>query len=463
MEAIVGKNNVSINIYDRIAYAIDPMPYDLEEKNIPAVVVLPGSSQEISEILKYANKNKVPVYVHGSGTLFNAASRPKRKNSILMHTGRINFIKIMEEYGFFECGAGARCFDVEQILLSHGYMIPLNPGSKLIATMGGLVSINTIGHMVDMHVGKPADHILGLEVILPTGEIIETGTKSLRRPSGMDLTKFFIGTEGQFGVISKIRMKLIVDQAKVYVVGYFNEAEDVAKAFMRIYTKKAPIPLYGEFLDKETAEVGFKLKGLPQPQGCVAFAIITGRTKEDVMQNAKKVFGVFKDTEGFIGAETVEDPAYQQKVWGTRESILHLIGKHKGSWTAIEVAPALPFLAKCLHELKIEVPQTLKVLKNEKMYLYGHLGACSMHALWIIPKDWSNEKKKEAVLEALEVEKKLNVKYEGCGGELGQLAGRIPFFKERYGNIAYNLLLKLKKTFDPNNILNPGNLEGEIT
>ena len=87
MVAIVGKENVSTNIYDRIVYAIDPMPYDLEERNISAIVVLPGSAKEISEILKYANREKIPVYVHGSATLFNVSSRPKRKNSILMHTG----------------------------------------------------------------------------------------------------------------------------------------------------------------------------------------------------------------------------------------------------------------------------------------------------------------------------------------------------------------------------------------
>ena len=95
------------------------------------------------------------------------------------------------------------------------------------------------------------------------------------------------------------------------------------------------------------------------------------------------------------------------------------------------------------------------------MYLYGHLGAGSMHALWTLPSGWSNEKKRKAVKEAFNVEKKLTIKYNGCGGELGQVAGRIPFFRERYGEDTYSLLLRIKKAFDPNNILNSGNLEGE--
>jgi len=460
LAAIVGEENVSESIYERIAYALDPMPYDLEENNIPAVVVKPSSTREVSEIMKYANKNKIPVYVHGSATEFNGASRPKRKGSIILSTSRLNFFEIKEDFMFFECGAGVRCIDAINILEKRGYMLPLNPGSKAVATMGGLASINTIGHMVDAHVGKPVDHIMGVEVVLPTGEIIETGTKSLRRPAGIDLTRFFVGTEGLFGIITKIRMRLIKDPAKVYVVAFFKEPEDVARAFVDMYRKKAPVPLYGEFLDESAARLGFEMVGLEPPKGSVALATATGRTIEDARKNAEALCEVFREGNA-IETFIVEDKERQTKFWGARDYILHVVAEKRGQWTAIEVAPALPYLPEALHYLKHEAPKTLKVLKDREVYVYGHLGACSIHGLWIIPREWSNEKKKEACREAFRVEREMNIKFEGCGGELGQMAGRIQFIKEKYGEVAYSLLLKLKKTFDPNNILNPGNLEGE--
>jgi len=462
MEAIVGKENVTNDIYNRIAYAMDPMPYDLKEQNIPSIVVKPNSAQEVSEILKYANKTKTPVSVTGSGTSFSAASRPKRRGSIIMNTGRMDSIELHEDSAYVECGAGTIVYDFEQFLLSHGYFAPFNPGSKMIATMGGLSSINTIGHMVDAYVGKPVDHILGVEVVLPTGEIIETGTKSVRRPSGFDLTRFFVGTEGQLGIITRLRMHLIPKPAIVYALGYYEQAEDVAEAFMRIYTEKAPLPLYGEFLDKVVAKIGTDAKGLPPPKGCMALASVPGRTHDIALRNAQEISKVFKETKGHIENQIVEDPDLQQRLWGVRESILMLMSKGKGPWTAIEIGVEISHLRNCLHELKSEVPKRLNILKDVPMYLYGHLGAGSMHALWTLPRGWSNEKKREAVKEAFNVEKELTIKYNGCGGELGQVAGRIPFFREKYGEDAYSLILRMKKAFDPNNILNPGNLEGSM-
>ena len=461
LEAIVGRPNISESIYERISYALDPMPYDLDEHNIPRVVVKPGSTEEVAKIMKYANKHRIPVVIHGSSTEFNAMSRPKRKGSILLSTSKLDFFDINENYMYFECGAGVICIDVTKALEKRGWILPLNPGSKMIATMGGLIATNTIGHMVDSSfVGRPVDHVMGLEVVLPTGEIVQTGTKSLRRPAGVDLTRFFAGTEGLFGIITKVRMRLLQSPKMVYAVASFEESEDVAHAFVDVYRKRAPIPLYGEFLDKSAAEAGFKMVGLEPPGGPIALAIATGRTIEEATQNAERLCTVFRGRKA-IDAYIVEDKKLQDKIWGARDYVLHVVAESKGNWTAIEVAPALPYLAEALHYLKNEVPRTLIVLKDHEVITYGHLGACSLHGLWVIPREWPNDKKREACREVFKVEKEMNLKYEGCGGELGQLAGRIPFFKEKYGEVGYAMVVKMKKLFDPNNILNPGNLEGE--
>ena len=137
MKGIVGEAYVSDDIYDRVTYARDPMPYDIEDKNSPYAVVRPGSTGEVSKLMAYLNKRKVPVFLHGSGTSLGGHSRPKMK-SVSLATNRFNQIDINEEYMFVEFGGGTICADLMKALDEKGYFLPMNPGSQVVATMGGL-------------------------------------------------------------------------------------------------------------------------------------------------------------------------------------------------------------------------------------------------------------------------------------------------------------------------------------
>lgn len=241
--SILGQENVSDNIYERISYGQDSIQPDLEPDKIPIAVVKPKSVQGVSEFLQYANSNKISVYVHGAGTAFKGSPKPKRAGSILLSTQGLTTIEIYEEDMYCELGAGVNLYKLEKFLLNRGYMLPMTMGSKFSATIGGAVAVNTIGHMVDICLGKIIDYVMGVEVVLPNGEIIETGTRSIRRPAGLDYTRFFVGSEGLFGVITKIRLRLIGDFKKAYVLGFFPELTDIAHAFQRYYWQKLPPPL----------------------------------------------------------------------------------------------------------------------------------------------------------------------------------------------------------------------------
>jgi glycolate oxidase len=456
LKKIVGESYVSDDIYDRVSYARDPMPYDIEEKNIPYVVVRPGSTQEISKVMAYLNKEKIPVYLHGSGTSLAGHSRPKMKSVVLV-TNRLNWIEINEEYMFVEFGGGTICAELMKALDRKGYFLPMNPGSQIVATMGGLVATNTIGHMIDVHYGRPSHRVLGLEVVLPTGEIIETGTKSLRRPAGIDLTRFFAASEGLFGVITKVRMDLIAKPFVKYVAAFFKEPEFAAYSFMRMYREKIPMPLYGEFLGTNSAKVGFQTKGLEPPGGCVALATSIGKDQKEADTNAEVVRSIFEKEKAF--RSMVLGPGEEQeKIWASREFILHTT-QGKGNFVAIELVAAIPHLAEAMTEIH-QVPKHLKIFKDAEIFTYGHLGALSLHGLFVIPNEWTDEKKKAAFMEVMAVDQSLNLKYEAAGGEWGQMAVRVPFFKKKYGEKAHSLVKEMKRVFDPNNILNPGNIDG---
>jgi len=225
---IVGKDYVSTSIFERIRCGLDVYPYGAEKEKLPYAIVLPKTAEEISTILKLANEFLVPVYVRGSGTSLAGASRYKYPG-IVVNTHRMDALEFYEDYGYAECEPGCVCYDVMQAFEARGAFLPVAPGSKLIASMGGLVANNTSAHIIDASIGKFSDYVLGVQAVLPTGEIIETGTKGLRRPAGTDLTKFFVGGDGLLGVVTRIRIRLVPTFAKAYGYGVYGNLDSLAK------------------------------------------------------------------------------------------------------------------------------------------------------------------------------------------------------------------------------------------
>ena len=463
LTSLVGEENISDSIYERVSYAQDALSPDLEPEKIPLVVVKPISTQDVSKVVKYANQEKIPIYIHGAGTAFKGAPRPKRPGSILLSMQGLVDIVLHEEDMYFETGAGANQYELEKLLQGRGYMLPMNIGSKFSSTIGGAVAINTIGHMVDICLGKIIDHVMGLEVVLPNGEIIETGTRSIRRPAGIDYNRFFVGMEGLFGVITRVRIRLLPALKKGYVVGFFPELTDIAHGFMRLYREKLPPPLYGELLDKIACQAPFMLRGLGEPPGHMGLAITVGHRQEEADLQAQEIVKVFQ-AEKAIEARVVESPQEQEDYWAARDNILNILQTPEGEENlllagAVETAVPLSHLADVIEYLA--GGHDREALKQAKLFIYGHVGTCDLHGLWVTPASYPQEKRMECIKEARLLEGEINMKWGCASGEIGQTASRIPFLKERYGDAAYTMLMNFKSTIDPNNILNPGNLEGE--
>ena len=464
LAAIVGRENASEGIYERISYGEAAMGTDQEVDKIPIGVVRPGSAQETSKIVQYANKHKTPIYIHGAGSAFKGSPKPKRPGSIILSTSRLNSFHMYEDDYYFEAGAGVLQIDLEERLAEYGCMLPMNIGNKYAATIGGGVAVNTIGHMNDVCVGKIIDYVLGLEVVLPTGGIIETGTKSIRRPAGLDLTKFFAGSEGLLGIITKIRMRLVPMPKKAYVVGFFKELEDVAHAFQRIYKEKLPPPLYGELLAADTAVAAFKSRGLGKPPGHMALVTTIGYAQEEAERQAKEILRVF-ETESAQEAHVVTSEKEQEDLWQCRDFITNMRQREEGEprkirGGAFEMGVPLSRLADFFTYIKSKPPE-YPSLNDGEIWFYGHVGSSGPHVYRALPGGTPKAKELQSVKELRKLEKELTVKWGGIGGEVGQTASRISAWREKYGEEAYSVIVNIKKVLDPNNILNPGNLEGE--
>ena len=454
---LVGAEYVLSDKPSALVYARDVMPYTVQDENIPHAVVRPGNSREVSAVLSYANANQIPVHIHGSGTSLVGLARPKAKG-IVLDTGRMQAIEIFPERGYFEVEPGLHIAKVRKALSPHKAMLPIFPGSELIATIGGAISVNTSAHAVDAALCKPGDYVLGLEFVLPTGEILSTGTESTRKPSGIELTKFLVGSEGLLGVITRIRMRLLPLPHTTNIVAYYRSSEDILETVMAMYKQGVPPPMFFEFLDEGAARIGYEAVGLPAPEGAVGMMTMHSTTAVGCRERADR-FVEFLNQKNPISAKIVEDDAEWNKIWSSRAeagNYVYRLGTTFGS----EITPRVDKLIDAYHEAKrriLEVP----LLKNPEFYSFGHIGAPTIHGYAFYPtKDIPSDVTKAMVKEVRQISEEVNVKYGGCGGEWGLTAQRVDFLKNKYGPVYYNLLVNLKKTFDPNNILNRGNLEG---
>jgi len=457
-EKLLGERYVSTNTFEKIKNTIDPFPYKTTKEVLPYVITLPETKEQVSQILKYANEEGIPVFVRGSGSQLAGSSRP-HTSGIVINTRRMNKAQINEDYGYFECEPGVRCGEMVDMLGEKGYFLPVWPGSRKIASMGGVISNNTSAHIIDASIGKPADYVLGVEVVLPTGEIIETGTKGLRKPAGTDLTKLFVGGDGLLGVIVKIRMRLVPLFKEAYSIAVFDNLDDIAKSVQRMYREKRPAPLFMEFMSKEASEIGFKVKGMEPPPGPVLLSMSVGQTQEEADYKMAEVLkSIVKENP--ISASLITDNDEWHKLLSAREVIApYVMQLTKSQLTTSEVVANLDSVVEAMRESE-EFHKGIPVLEEVNNVLYGHIGGLTIHAAYLFPPDWEDEKLREGVDAVFRKEAELNVKYETCGGEWGQFSKRTPFFIKRYGETSYELMKKIKVSFDPNNILNPGILEG---
>jgi FAD/FMN-containing dehydrogenase len=348
LKNIIGEDHMHTDLFERINYADTSLPYDVEKGDLPDVIVQPANAQEISEVLKYANEHKVPVTTYGSGTSLIFGTKPKH-HGITLSTERLNSLEINEDHQWFECGAGIKTGQVIKELGKLGYFLPIQ--TQIGSSVGGAVSINTLGHLTDNIFGRPVNNVLALEVVLPTGEIIETGSKCIRRAAGWDLARIFIGSEGILGIITKVRMILINMPETVDAVAFFKTVEEIGYAIGLMYRNKFPLPMDGEFVGEKACKVGYEASGLDFPEGAMVITRSMGRTKEEAKENAQEMIKLFKSagaTETFI----LDDPEIAEKVWGVRENAMRW-GQEKGlkGYLAIEVNPALPRLAEAMTEL----------------------------------------------------------------------------------------------------------------
>ncbi|HVQ55532.1 MAG TPA: FAD-binding protein, partial [Pyrinomonadaceae bacterium] len=316
LRALVGEENVVVDP-DRVEpYGADAV----KEKFPPEAVVFPESTAEMVAILKLANKYLFPITARGGGVGYTGGAVPV-DGGIVIGTDRMNkIIDINVDDLYAICQPGLTTFELQQAVSEKGLLFAPDPASYKDSFIGGNIAENA-GGMRTPKYGVTKHHVLGLEVVTATGEIIRTGGKTVKNVVGFDLTGLMCGSEGMLGIITEATLKLLpMPEATSTVRANFHSMEAACKVLTK-FTPEGLLPMAMEVIDKfcvEAVEQNFAF-GLSKDANAILLVAVDG-SRGEVEKNAATIERIIGENGGFdiVRAKSKEE---EDKLWDVRRAI----------------------------------------------------------------------------------------------------------------------------------------------
>ncbi len=445
----IGKENVITNIEDRVCYSYDATA--TRQKAIPEVVIKASSTEEVSAVIKVADKYTIPVYPCGARSGLSGGSVPLH-GGIVLDTTRMNRILEINPQDLMatvEPGVVTRRFQEE--VARHKLFYPPDPGSAEFSTLGGNVA-ECSGGMAGLKYGVTRDYVLSLEVVLPDGSVINTGRRTLRSVAGYDLTRLFVGSEGTLGVFTRITVKLIPLPEKIEtLLAYFREPEEAADAADAVILGRGIIPKTMEFVDGTCINSIRGYGGAEIPEEAKAFLLIDVDGEASVVE--RDLLGVEEACRGnrafqIITARTAKD---REALWAIRRSISPALFKVAGRKLNEDICVPRSKVKEVMREL-----YSIGERYSIHTACFGHIGDGNVHVNFLYGYGEEDEKK---VAEMVERMMRKVVSVGGTiTGEHGIGIAKAEFLPIEIPSQELQLMKSLKKFFDPKGIMNPGKI-----
>ncbi len=421
----------------------------------PSVVVKPANAFEISEVLKLANEYKIPTTPIGARTGLSGGALSIYKG-IGLSMERLNAIVDIDEQNLQVTVEPAVITQVlREAVAEKGLFYPVDPSSQGSCWIGGNVAENSGGARAVKY-GVTKDYVLNLEVVLPNGEIIWTGSNTLKNSTGYNLTQLMVGSEGTLGVITKIVLKLLPQNAhSVLMLVPFYQAYQACEAVSAIF-RAGIVPSALEFMERDAIDWTLKFNdtiSVTVKDEVQAHLLIEvdGNYPEILMLEAEKILSVVEqfNIDEVLFADTEDE---KNALWKMRRSVAEAVKSNSIYKEEDTVVP------------RYELPKLLAGIKSIgskygfQSVCYGHAGDGNLHVNIIkgtmTDENWLNN-----------VPKGIREIFELTVGLKGTLSGEhgIGFVQKNFMDIAFSkvhleLMERIKYVFDPNNILNPGKI-----
>ncbi|MBU2583799.1 MAG: FAD-binding protein [Bacteroidetes bacterium] len=448
IESIVGKKNFSATKEDKICYSYDATP--LLQK-YPDAVVFPEDAEQISKIMKLANQEKFSVVPRGAGSGLSGGSIPVDDSIVLVMT-RWNKILELDESNLtitVQPGVITELIDIEAEKI--GLFYPPDPGSIKFCTIGGNVAENA-GGLRGLKYGVTKNYVLGLEMITPTGEVIYSGGKNVKDVAGYNLRDIMVGSEGTLGIFTKILLKLIPRPTNSKtLLAFFNSTIQSGEVVSEIIASKI-IPSMIEFLDKTTIKCVEDYAHLGLNTNLEALLLIeVDGSKEEIDRNAELIHSICKKKNA-VEILVAQTEAEALRLKTARRSAFSALARVKPTTILEDATVPRSKLPEMLEAIQ-------KIVSEENILLgnFGHAGDGNLHPTCLTDeRDYSEIHKAEKAFDRI-----FNTAIKLGGtitGEHGTGLSKSKFLEAAVGSAGLEFMKKVKSSWDPNNVLNPGKI-----
>jgi len=449
LKKIVGDENIKVDKAHLRAYSYDAT----KEHYYPDAVIFPRNEKDVSEILRYCNNEKIAIIPRGAGSGFTGGALPVNGGIVLALERHMNKILEIDEKDMVAVvEPGVINSHLQKAVEERGLFYPPDPASMDYSTIGGNVSENA-GGMRAAKYGITKDYVMSLKAVLPNGDIIRAGKRTIKDVAGYNIAGILIASEGTLAVITEITLKLLPKpKLKKTYMGIFKNVEDAMNAVYKSLSKGA-MPVAMEFMDSLVVKaLKEKLNvNLPDWAGALLIGDVDGNVEEEINYQLNILENSFKE-EGAKEFKVAKDKEEAEEIWFARRNAspsITIYGTKK-----INEDISVP---------RSKLPQALNgIYKIGKKYnlvvpCFGHAGDGNIHVNIMV--DGNNEEEVKNGYKAVEEIFEYVVSLGGTlSGEHGIGLSKAPFMHIAFTKEELNLFKRIKEAFDPNNILNPGKM-----
>jgi len=448
LAAVVGRGGVLTEAEDLIPYSFDGTA---ALKQRPEAVVFPCTAAQVADCVRLAAASRIPIVTRGSGTGLSGGSIPT-PGSLVLCLAQMNAILDLDPRNLtLRAQPGAITQRIDEAAARHGLFYPPDPGSMRISTIGGNVAENS-GGLRGLKYGVTRDYVMGLEVVLPSGEVARFGNQCVKDVAGYSLKDLFVGSEGTLGIITEVLIKLVPrPAARRTMLALYDRIEDAAATVSAIVAAHI-IPCTLEFLDRVTAVCVEDYAHVGLPTDCEAVLLMETDGHPAVVADEASQMEVLARQHGARDVRTAQTEAEALQLAAARRNAFSALARKRPTTILEDVTVPRSELASMVRFIA-----DTAVAFHLQIGTFGHMGDGNLHPTFLA--DERDKDEMHRVHEALEAIVKRTLELGGTiTGEHGVGLAKKPWLRQQMGDASLGLMRQIKQTLDPDNLLNPGKM-----
>jgi glycolate oxidase len=448
LAAIVGREAVLSQAEDLVPYSFDGTA---ALKQRPEAVVFPRSTAQVADCVRLAAAANIPIVTRGSGTGLSGGSVPGPGSMVLCLVHMNQILDVDPRNLTLRAQPGAITQRIDEAAGRHGLFYPPDPGSMRISTIGGNVAENS-GGLRGLKYGVTRDYVMGLEVVLASGEVARFGNQCVKDVAGYSLKDLFIGSEGTLGIITEVLLSLVPrPAARRTMLALYDRIEDAAQTVSAIVAAHI-IPCTLEFLDRMTTVCVEEYARVGLPTDCEAVLLMETDGHPVVVADEAAQMEALARANGARDVRTARDEAEALQLASARRNAFSALARRRPTTILEDVTVPRSELASMVRFIA-----DTAVAFNLQIGTFGHMGDGNLHPTFLADERDADEMHRvHQALEAI-VERTLHLGGT-ITGEHGVGLAKKPWLRQQMGDASLELMRQIKRTLDPNHLLNPGKI-----